>query len=72
MLVLSKSTVHRQRLRHEAAEQIKKNCKPSQCIVHWGGKLMPDITGIDINKIDRLPVLVSSLADRGTKLLGVP
>ena len=40
--------------------------------MHWDGKLLPDITGININKIDRLPVLVSLLADRGTKLLGAP
>jgi len=72
--VLSRSTVHRQRQHHrrETAEQIKKNCKPSKCVVHWDGKLLPDMTGVDTNKVDRLLVLVSSLADGETKLLGVP
>jgi len=33
---------------------------------------LPDVTGEDTNKVDRLPVLVSSLVTRDTKLLGVP
>jgi len=30
------------------------------------------VTGIDTNKVDRLPVLVTSLVDGDTQLLGVP
>ena len=30
------------------------------------------MTGIDTNKVDRLPVLVTSLVDGDTQLLGVP
>jgi len=45
-------------------------------VVHWDGKLLPDLTvgseSSDAGLIDRLPVLVSSLTDGTTKLLGVP
>lgn len=41
-------------------------------MVHWDGKLLPDVTGIDMCKVDRLPVLLSSLVDSGIKLIGVP
>src|SRR6218665_1795221 len=51
----------------EAAEQIRKYFQSSQCAVHWYGKLL---TGIDADKVDRLPVLVTSLVDGDTKLLG--
>ena len=40
--------------------------------MHWDCKLLPDITGVDTGKVDRLPVLISSLVDGNTKLLGVP
>jgi len=40
--------------------------------MHWDSKLLPDITGVDMGKVDRLPVLISSLVDGNTKLLGVP
>ena len=63
--VLSKSAVHsqRQRLRRKAAEQIRRRFQPSQCVVYWDGKLLPYVTGIDTNKVDRLSVLVTSLID---------
>lgn len=72
--ILSKSTVHRQRqkFRREAAKQIKDDFRASKSVVHWDGKLLPDITGVDTEQVDRLPVLISSLTDGSTKLLGVP
>ena len=72
--VLSKSTVHRQqqRMRSEAAEQIKDEFHASKSVVHWGDMLLPDMTGVDTKKVDRLPVMISSLADGNIKLLGVP
>jgi hypothetical protein len=72
--ILSKSTIHRQRLkfRCEAATQIKDDFRPSKAVVHWDGKLLPDLTGVDTEQVDRLPVLLSSLVDGSTKLLGVP
>lgn len=72
--ILSKSTIHRQRLkfRCEAATQIKDDFRPSKAVVHWDGKLLPDLTGVDTEQVDRLPVLLSFLVDGSTKLLGVP
>ena len=40
--------------------------------MHWTGKFLHDVTDIDTNEVDRLPVLVTSLVDGDTKLLGVP
>ena len=70
--IFSKSTMHRhrQRRRQQAADLIKENYVPSKSIVHWDGKLLTDVTGV-VN-VDRLPVLLSSLVDGTTKLLGVP
>ncbi|CAH0562945.1 unnamed protein product [Brassicogethes aeneus] len=69
--VLSKSTVHRrQKRRREAAQIIKDNYQATKSVVHWDGKLLADVTGDD--KVERLPVLVSSLVESTTKLLGVP
>jgi len=42
-VVLSRSTVHRQRCCREAAEQIKEDFSVGKSIVHWDGKLMPYI-----------------------------
>jgi len=68
----SKSTVHcrRQNLRKEAAQQIKELYKATKSVVHWDGKLLPDVTG-SASLIDRLPVLVTSAVDGDSKLLGV-
>ena len=68
---LSKSTVHRhrQRRREEAAKEIKANYNTTKSVVHWDGKMLPDVSG---KLVDRLPVLVSSLVDGTIKLLGVP
>ena len=72
--VFSKSTMHRHRKlrRQQAAARIKEDYIPSKSIVHWDGKLLPDVTGEATNNVDRLPVLLSSLVDGTTKLLGVP
>ena len=40
--------------------------------MHWDGKLLPNITGVDTDKVERLPVLIFSVVDGSTKLLGVP
>lgn len=47
-IVLSKSTVHRhrQRRRQEAAKNIMDTYQPFNSVVHWDGKLLPDVTGI--------------------------
>jgi len=67
-------TVHRllKHNRRGAAEQIRKNCWPSKCVIHWDGKLMPNVTGVDTNKVDELPVLVWSLGEADWMLLGTP
>ena len=44
----------------------------SKSVVHWDGKLPPDFTGDNIHKVDRLSVVITSLIDGSTKLLGVP
>ena len=40
--------------------------------MHWDCKPLPDISGVDTGKVDRLPVLISSLVYGNIKLLGVP
>jgi len=76
--ILSKSTVHRRRqlYRRESADTIREGYCSSKSVVHWDGKLLPDLTvgseSSDAGLVDRLPVLVSSLTDGTTKLLGVP
>lgn len=72
-LPLSRSTIQRER--KEARQTIFQSIKESTAfddpvIVHWDGKILPDILGTD--KVDRLPVLVSCPADGKDKLLGVP
>lgn len=70
-LPLSRSTIQRKRkkARKDMFEGIKESVSfDDPVIVHWDGKILPDILGTD--KVDRLPVLVS--ADGKEKLLGVP
>jgi len=68
----SKSTVHRRRqsLRKQTAQHIKQCYEATKSVVHWDGKLIPDVTG-SASLIDRLPVLVTSTVDGDSKLLGV-
>lgn len=72
-LVPSKSTIHRHRQQNRItiAESIKKSYDVTKSVVHWDGKLIPDVSGSDA-LIDRLPVLLSSVTDGTIKLLGVP
>lgn len=72
--VLSKSTIHRRRqlFRETAAKKIKTDFQSSKSIVHWDGKLLPDIGGDDTSLVDRLAILITSGADGSVKLLGVP
>lgn len=72
-LPLSRSTIQRER--KEARKTIFQTIKEytsfdNPVIVHWDGKILPDILGSD--KVDRLPVIVSCPADNTDKLLGVP
>jgi len=41
-------------------------------VVHWDGKMLPDVTGKDHGNVHRFPVLISSIVDGSTKLLEVP
>ncbi|KAK0062604.1 deoxynucleoside triphosphate triphosphohydrolase SAMHD1 [Biomphalaria pfeifferi] len=73
-VVLSKSTVHRQRQqrRKVAALEIKTTYVPSISVVHWDGKLIPDLCHTTTSISDRIAILLSSLNDGNVKLLGVP
>ena len=66
--VLSKSTIdhQRQRCRTEAAKQIKDDFRVCKSVMHWDGKLLHDTTGVHTDKVDRLPVLISSVVDGST------
>lgn len=72
--VLSKSTVHRhrQQFRETAAKKIKTEYSAVKCIVHWDGKLIPDVGGDETSLVDRLSILATSTTDGGIKLLGIP
>ena len=60
---------NRKKARLECAEAAKDDFMPDcPLVVHWDGKILPEITGR--GKTDRLPVLVSG--DGFEKLLGVP
>ena len=70
-LPISRTTIQRQRkkARKEFAEDMKRTFQPDHpLMVHWDGKIMPDIIGF--KTVDRLPILVSG--DGKEKLLGVP
>lgn len=61
----------RQKNRETTAAKLKQNYKLNDsepCVVHFDGKILPDISGK--NKVDRLPVIVSN--KNGNQLLGVP
>ena len=71
LLAIGKGTIRDQRRknRKDATEKLLENFKPNTTsIVHWDGKLIPDITGKKHS--DRLPVLVSG--DRCHQILGLP
>lgn len=59
----------RMRYREAFATDLRSKFTPSSAlVVHWDGKLLPDITGKQ--KVDRLPVIVTGLETE--QLLGVP
>ncbi len=69
-LILNRTTLrrYRQQNREEIAAKVKAEFQFSTGVVHWDGKLLPDLTG---NKtVDRLPVIISHT--NGEQLLGVP
>ena len=68
---ISRSTSYRRRrhFRQEIADDIKQTFSSDiPLTVHWDGKLMPDITGLEI--VERLPIVVSG--GGMSKLLAVP
>lgn len=59
-LALNRDTNRRQRMKHRAqqATQLKAEFQSNvPLVVHWDGKLIPDLTGSE--QVDRLPVIVS-------------
>ena len=70
-LALNRSSIRRQRLkqRKTSSKQIQDNFDPQfSVIVHWDGKILPDLTGTAT--VDRLPVLLSG--NSVSQLLAVP
>ena len=70
-LILNRSSIRLQRQKHRkaTAERIKRQFNPQYpLIVHWDGKLIPDITGS--KTVDRLPVLMTT--NGHAQLLAVP
>ena len=65
-LTLSVSTIHR--ARKENRKKLAEIDKP--LVVHWDGKLLPDITNVVHEKVDHLAILVTG--KNTEKLLGVP
>ncbi|KAL4141736.1 hypothetical protein QTP88_004317 [Uroleucon formosanum] len=72
-LILNRTSINRirQRLRKDRTDQLRKEFNTSEVgpvVVHWDGKLLPDLTGKEL--VDRLPVIVSY--KKFEKLLNVP
>ncbi|KYM96042.1 hypothetical protein ALC62_13306, partial [Cyphomyrmex costatus] len=68
---LSSSAIHKRRiqLREEIAKQLKEEIRvASNLVVHWDGKLLPDIIGA--GSVDRLSIIVSGVGTE--QLLCVP
>ena len=73
VLLPSKSAIHHQHQWNciEIEKGIKLVYSPTKSVVHWNGKLLLDLSGKE-TLVDRLPGLLSSIADEKTKLLDVP
>ena len=72
-LTLSVSTIHRARKenRKKLAEKDKQEFNVDKpLVVHWDGKLLPNITNVVHEKVDCLAILVTG--ENTEKLLGVP
>jgi hypothetical protein len=70
-LNISRSSIRRRRemVRMDHAQNVKEQFKGSaSLVVHWDGKLLPDLCGKEL--VDRLPVIVSGVGVN--QLLGVP
>jgi len=70
-LNINRSSIRRCRIKHrrDMADEIMATFNPSvSLMVHWDGKLLPDITGREV--VDMLPILVTG--DGLQQLLGVP
>ena len=69
-LILNRSSIRLQQQKHRkvTADRIKRQFPQYPLIVHWDGKLIPDITGS--KTVDRLPVLVTT--NGHAQLLAVP
>lgn len=70
-LIINRNSIHRsrQQYREKIAKEVKNKftlSKPG--IIHWDGKLLPELTGKQ--KVERLPILITSLNTQ--QLLGVP
>lgn len=71
--VINRTSLRDLRRKHRelTAASIKENYKiqsSEPCIVHFDGKMLPDLTGKE--KVDRQPVIVSN--KNGDQLLGIP
>ena len=70
-MAISHSTIHKNRIevRKAIAEDLKVALQIAPSVViHWDGKLLPDITGQ--TKVGRLPIILSGVNTQ--QLLGVP
>ena len=63
---------HRNKVMDEMKEAFHHNVQ-GPLVVHWDGKLLPDVTGDFVHvKVDRLPILVSNQYHGVEQLLNVP
>lgn len=70
-LAINRESIRKARLKHrkQIAQTVKSNFDPAvPLVIHWDGKMLPDITGNEL--VERLPVLVSGYEVE--QLLGVP
>lgn len=69
--LISSSTIRRRRMeiREAFAKELKGTLQVAEnLIVHWDGKILPEVNGIET--VDRLPIVVTGLNTE--QLLGVP
>lgn len=70
-ITASHRSIHRSRekVRKKIAQDLKAEIQIAHStVIHWDGKLLPDITGRE--KVERLPVIISGVSTQ--QLLGVP
>jgi hypothetical protein len=73
-LNISRSSIerHREKQRSGTFEKLREGFKATPSVVQWDGKLLPELLGANHGKIDRLPVIATSVINGQTQLLGVP